>query len=87
MEVQTEILKTDYSTFLDLLSKFDEVRVALTGGEAPFEDVFILADITDVKRTVDQFKMNVSYSIMYNSRVSKEYKDVLYIHAMKTTLI
>lgn len=87
MEIDTGIIKTDYQTFLDMLSKFDEVRVAVPGGESPFEHVFILAQMSDVKHTVEQFKMDVTYSVMYNSKVKPEYTDNLYIHTMKTTLI
>lgn len=87
MEVDSGILKTDYQTFLDILSKFDEVRVAVAGGDPPFENVFLKAEIQDVIKTVENYKMDVQYSIMYNSRVNPDMSDNLYIHAMKITII
>jgi hypothetical protein len=54
--------------------------VAVPGGESPFEHVFLIADMPDVKHIVDQFKMDVTYLVMYNSRVRQEYKDNIYIH-------
>lgn len=78
--------KLDHLKFLKLIKKFNHIRVGVGGGKKPFEYIFLKVDKKEVIQSVMMSQMEVTCSIMYNSRVQKNLEDTLYISKMRTTL-
>ncbi len=74
-------------TFLEVLKNYDSVRVAVGGGVAPFEYTYFSVDKKEMQEMVEFTRAAVTYSVMLNSKVRPQFKDVLYIHKFKQTIV
>ena len=78
----------DHKEFLsDILNNFKEVRVGVENGIKPFDYVYFKVAKKEVREIVRTNKSEVTYSIMYNSKVKPEMKDILYLHKVRMTLL
>jgi hypothetical protein len=89
--IQTQPTKIVYTEFLKIVKDFKEVRCGVGGGDEPFEFAFLKVEKKEVIDVVRMNQMDVTYSIMYNSRMNEElnqnYHDILYIHELRGTLL
>jgi hypothetical protein len=70
----------------EVLPPFKEIRVGVEGGKQPFAHVFFKAAKKEVIEIVRMNQMMVTFSIMFNSKVQEDLKDVLYIKKLKQTI-
>lgn len=92
MEYKEEIISDQdtvgYKCFLGkILPNYSHVRVGVKHSEPPFENVYFKVSKKEVNEIIRMGQMTVTFSIMYNSRVKKDLKDVLYINKLRQTLI
>ena len=85
--IQTADKKVAYTEFLNIIKKFKCIMVGVGGGEKPFNYVYFKVSKKDIIRIVRMNMMEVTYSIMYNSKVQKHLDDILYVSKMRMTLL
>ncbi len=85
--IQSEDITVDWRMFLQDIKKYSHIRVGVKHQEPPFENVYFKAIKKEVIDIVRMNQMDVTYSIMWNSRARKDLKDVMYISKLKQTLV
>lgn len=87
--VTIEREKVSHTEFLEnILPKYEEVRGAIdAGNEPPFNFIYLKLDKKEVEEYVRLQQAEVTYSIMFNSNVRSNMKDVLYIHKVRMTVL
>lgn len=84
--ISTEWETVNHEIFLnEIIKPFTQIMVGVGGGKEPFACVYFVVSKQDVIDTVRMNEMEVTYSIMFNSKVQPKLKDVLYIKKLKMT--
>lgn len=92
VDKNNEVIKTAKKTvshdeFLNIIKPFKEIRAGIGGGKEPFKCVYLKVTKKEVIGIVEMERMEVTYSIMYNSKVDKKMYDILYVEKMRMTLL
>lgn len=86
--IQSDWSVCDCNYFLKkILPTFTEIRVGVEGGQEPFAHIFFKVNKKEVIDIVKMNKMTVTFSIMFNSRVKENLKDILYIKKLTQNII
>jgi hypothetical protein len=82
--IQTGFATVGHEKFLkEIIPSFDRVMVGVGGGKEPFAYIYFEVSRQDVIDTVRMNQCKVTFSIMFNSRVSEKLLDILYIKKLK----
>lgn len=85
--IQTNRVTVNYEQFLKLLSRYTHIRVGVRGGAEPFGTFYFAVDKKEIEFTIRANQCEVTYSIMFNSKVLYKEPDVIYIEKLKQTII
>lgn len=84
--IQTGWATIDSHRFInEILKGAKEVRVGVAGSKPPFAHVFLKVAKKEVIQIVRMGQYNVTFSIMFSSRVDEKLNDVVYINKLKMT--
>lgn len=84
-----ETIITDFKTvrcgvFLKtILPQFEIVMVGVSGGREPYAHIYFQIDKQEAHNVIDMCQCDVTFSIMYNSKVKSDMIDYLYIKKLK----